>query len=87
MPLTEVQLAKLRKVARDSGYDWGEIDFTKLDANKAFQAIEDWYQAYKIDAVTMIDASTQPEYTFSVEQKKVLAATYFNLRFDEDKGG
>lgn len=82
--LTEAQLAKLRKTARQ-GYDWGEIDFTKPDANAAFQALEDWYQANKAEAGTMID--TASSYDFTNAQKKVMAAAYFKLRFDADGGG
>lgn len=84
--LTQAQFAKLRKVSRRN-YDWGEVDFTKIDINAAFQAMEDWYQANKAAAANAIDTATQPEYTFSNEQKKVIAAAYFALRFDLDSGG
>jgi hypothetical protein len=84
--LTGHELSKLRKVTRNS-YAWDEIDFTKPDINAAFQAMEDWYQAHKVDAATRMDAATEPVYTFSSTQKKVIASGYFALRFDTDKGG
>ena len=84
--LTNGQLAALRKTARD-GYDWGVIDFDKPDANAAFQAIEDWYQAHKVDAATRINTATEPGYTFTNQEKQVIAAAYFRLRFDLDGGG
>ena len=84
--LTQAQLAALRKTARD-GYDWGVIDFDKPDANAAFQAIEDWYQAHKVDAATRINTATEPGYTFTNQEKQVIAAAYFRLRFDLDGGG
>ena len=85
--LTQTQLAKLRKTARNSGHDWGSVNFVKPDINAAFQAVEDWYQAHKVDAVTRIDTATEPGYTFTNTQKKVIAGAYFAHRFDLDGGG
>ena len=83
--LTPGQLAKLRKVARRSGYDWGEIDFEKPDANAAFQAIEDDYQARKVAVSTLIDVASQ--HSFTNTEKKVMVASYYVLRASLDGGG
>jgi hypothetical protein len=71
--LTATQARDARRTAEKSGI---AINYTKAQANAAFQAIEDWFEGAGIKAAVsgVIDAATAPLVLTAAQKKQIVRA-------------
>ena len=54
------------------------VTWSKSEVNFALQAIEDWYEANKADAITAIEASAPG--VFSLEEKRTISRIWVSFK-------
>ncbi len=65
----------------------GLVNYTKPQADAAFQAIENWLEANRGSISDAINAATTPRgITFTPAQKRQMLRQYFKQKFRRDGG-
>ncbi len=79
--LTPAQLAEMRR-SLEKDDTLGAVNFTKVEANQALQAIEDWWEANRANLNTAINTATSP-FVFTVAQKKLIGRYWLWHKFGQ----